>query len=88
MPVFANAFPDDFEPGSDFIQIEDKEFALASEPGGLIAVEIDNDAGYLTLDAAKRLHKALTAAIANSEAAPPHVEWTEADAVDDDKIPF
>lgn len=73
MAVFANDFPADFTPGSDFVQIEDDEFALASEPQGLIAIEIDNDQGYLTVAAAKRLHAALGHAIANSEAPRPDV---------------
>jgi hypothetical protein len=67
MAIFSNEFPTDFEPGSDFVQIEDEEFALASEPGGLIAIQIDNDLGYLTLNAAKRLLSSLAVAITNSE---------------------
>ena len=88
MAIFANEFPADFTPGSDFVQIEDEEFALASEPQGLIAIEIDNDDGYLTLHAAKRLHKALTAAIANSEAARPEIECDPIDGPTDDEIAF
>lgn len=77
MPIIANAFPDDFEPGSDFIQIEDEEFDLASEPQGMIAIATANDQGYLTLEAAKRLLVALTKAIANSEAPRPHFDDDE-----------
>ncbi len=73
MAIFADEFPTDFVPGCDFVQIEDEEFALASEPQGLIAIEIDNDQGYLTVAAAKRLALALSAAIANSEAPRPDV---------------
>lgn len=71
MAIFANEFPPDFVPGSDFVQIEDDGFALASEPSGLIAIEIDNESGYLTIAAAKRLHAALAAAITNAEAPRP-----------------
>jgi hypothetical protein len=88
MPIFASSFPPDFEPGSDFVQIEDEEFCLASEPSGLIAILIDNDMGYLTLDAAKKLHAALTCAIANSEAERPdaHIFGAPGDFKDD--MPF
>ena len=68
MPIFANEWPSDHHPGSDFVQIDDKEFSLASEPGGLIAIMPDNRQGYLTTEAAKRLLVALGLAIANSEA--------------------
>ena len=71
MPVLANEWPENFQSGSDFVQIEDEEFCLASEPGGLIAVWADNDQGYLTTAAAKRLLVALGLAIANSEAPRP-----------------
>ena len=54
MAILANEFPADFAPGSDFVQIEDEEFALSSEPQGLIAIEINNDLGYLSVGAAKR----------------------------------
>lgn len=69
MPIFANEFPSGFQPGSDFVQIDDEEFSLASEPGGLIAIAIETHSGYLTTAAAKRLLAALTVAVANSEAA-------------------
>lgn len=71
MAIIANEFPADFEPGSDFVQIDDEEFDLASEPQGLIAIMPENNQGYLTLPAAKRLLVALMAAIANSEAPRP-----------------
>ena len=62
MPVFANSIPEDWSLG-DFLQIEDEEFSLASEPGGLIAVVADNSQGYITLAAAKRLYECLRVAI-------------------------
>lgn len=98
MAIFANEFPSDFVPGSDFVQIEDEEFALASEPQGLIAIDINDESGYLTLASAKRLLAALAAAVANSEAPRDgDGEWNIEDAragkydrpaTDDDKIPF
>jgi hypothetical protein len=68
MPVIANEWPPDFQSGSDFVEIEDEEFSLASEPGGLIAIATDNPDGYLTVAAAKRLLVVLGMAIANSDA--------------------
>ena len=68
MPLFANEWPADFQSGSDFVQVDDEEFSLASEPGGLIAISTDNPDGYLTTAAAKRLLVTLGLAIANSEA--------------------
>lgn len=68
MPILANEWPEDFQSGSDFVQVDDEEFSLASEPGGLIAVVADNRDGYLTTAAAKRLLVTLGLAIANSEA--------------------
>ena len=68
MPILANEWPADHQSGSDFVQVEDAEFLLASEPGGLIAVMPDNRQGYLTVAAAKRLLVVLGLAIANSEA--------------------
>ena len=68
MPILANEWPADFQSGSDFVQIEDEEFCLASEPGGLIAIMTDNDQGYITVEAAKRLIVVLGLAIANSDA--------------------
>lgn len=76
MALFANEWPPDFQSGSGFVQIEDKEFSLASEPGGLIAIMTDNDQGYLTTEAAKRLLVALGLAIANSEAPRPDLYET------------
>lgn len=73
MPIFANEWPEDFQSGSDFVQIDDEEFSLASEPGGLIAIMPDNRQGYLTTAAAKRLLVTLGLAIANSEAPRPDV---------------
>lgn len=74
MPIFANEWPDGFTPGSDFVQIDDAEFSMASEPQGLIAVLANNDQGYLTVDAAKRLVHCLTEAIKNSETPHPTIE--------------
>lgn len=68
MPIFANEWPSDFRSGSDFVQIEDAEFSLASEPSGLIAIMFDNADGYITPEAAKRLLVVLGFAIANSDA--------------------
>lgn len=68
MPIFANEWPEAFRSGTDFVQVEDEEFSLASEPGGLIAILADNPDGYLTTAAAKRLLVTLGLAIANSEA--------------------
>lgn len=89
MPIFANAWPPDFEPGSDFVQIENEEFALASEPSGLIAIEIADRGGYLSVEAAKQLHSVLTHAIANSEAPRPVFEGVGHNSnVADDDLPF
>lgn len=74
MPIFADEWPTDFKFGSDFVQIEDREFSLASEPSGLIAIALDNPDGYLTTEAAKRLQMTLGLAIANSEAPRPDYE--------------
>lgn len=71
MALFGSEFPSDFQPGSDFVQIEDDGFAIASEPQGLIAIEIDNEQGYLNVEQARRLHAALGHAIANSDARSP-----------------
>ena len=98
MAIFANEWPKGFSPGSDFVQIEDAEFDLASEPQGLIAVTADNDHGYLTVQAAKRLHHCLGEAIKNSEAPLPEIgvvdDSDQIDPVggfaarDDSDIPF
>ena len=90
MPIFANKWPDDFDPGCDFVQIEDDEFTLVSEPSGLIAVAPNNASGYLTLAAAKRLHSLLAHAIANSEAERPdaHIFAMNDPSDFDDGMPF
>lgn len=94
MPVLAIKFPEDWVAGADFIQIEDEEFHLVSEPQGLIAIIAVNDQGYLTMAGAKRLLVALTKAIENSESAPPeNEEWDGHDDLagktrTDDQIPF
>jgi hypothetical protein len=91
--------PDGWEPGDDFFEIRDSEFDLASEPSGLIAIVADNDMGYLTLAAAKRLLTALQWAIENAEAVRPDLRDQLADdgdldprplaqQRDDDEIPF
>lgn len=78
MPIFTNEWPADHQSGSDFVQVDDEEFSLASEPGGLIAVVAGNRDGYLTTSAAKRLLVTLGLAIANSEAPrADHEDWLE-----------
>lgn len=89
MAIIANEWPKGVTPGSDFIQIEDEEFDLASEPGGLIAIDTVNGCGYLSTEAAKRLLAALPFAIANSEA--PRPDCADVAMVDgpvDDGMPF
>jgi hypothetical protein len=89
MAIFANEWPTDFTPGSDFVQIDDEEFILASEPSGLIAIAIENRDGYLTREAAKRLWAALTRAIENSEAERPDAYiFANTDEPFDDGMPF
>jgi hypothetical protein len=89
MPIFANEWPANFEPGSDFVQIDDEEFTLASEPSGLIAIATENRDGYLTREAAKRLLTALTRAIENSEAEQPDAYiFAKTDEPFDDGMPF
>lgn len=89
MAVFSNEIPTPWTNGCDFVQIEDEEFTVVSEPQGLIAVLADNDQGYLTIDAAKRLVRVLEFAISNSTAPTPIIETTPAaDGKHDDELPF
>lgn len=57
-----------FEPGCAFLIINDDEFSVASEPGGLVAVNTENSQGYLTLAGTERLRTALEWAIKNASA--------------------
>ena len=57
---------DGFEPGCAFLMIHSDGFVVASEPGGLVAVDTDNDQGYLTLAQSERLRSALEWAIINA----------------------
>lgn len=59
---------DGFEPGCAFLIINSAEFSVASEPGGLVAVNTEDSQGYMTLAEAERLCTALNWAIQNASA--------------------